>query len=269
MGDLLRKKLAPLTDEAWEEIEQTAVQVLKANLSGRGVVDFKGPHGWDLAAVNVGRLDIPKEQKVKGVYWGARKVQPLVEIRVPFKLKQAEVDDISRGAREADLSPLEEAAQKMACFEETAIYSGFAEGNIQGLVQASAHKPITFDLESDKFVKAVAGGIQLFHEQAIGGPYALILGTKSYGALLQTARSGYPVYKAVNNLLADGKIFWTPALKGGVLASTRGGDFELTVGQDISIGYCAHDRDEIELYLTESFTFRVLEPAAAVELKIK
>jgi hypothetical protein len=36
------------------------------------------------------------------------------------------------------------------------------------------------------------------------------------------------------------------------------------LGQDFSVGYASHDRDKVELYLTESFTFRVLEPAAAV-----
>ncbi|WP_437855915.1 encapsulin [Sorangium sp. So ce363] len=60
---------------------------------------------------------------------------------------------------------------------------------------------------------------------------------------------------------------WAPALEGGVLLSTRGSDFELTVGEDLSIGYDRHDKDIIELFLTESFTFRVLEPAAAVALR--
>jgi uncharacterized linocin/CFP29 family protein len=52
-----------------------------------------------------------------------------------------------------------------------------------------------------------------------------------------------------------------------VLLSTRGGDYELTVGQDLSIGYASHDRTDVELFLTESFTFRVLEEKAAVFLK--
>jgi uncharacterized linocin/CFP29 family protein len=52
-----------------------------------------------------------------------------------------------------------------------------------------------------------------------------------------------------------------------VLLSTRGGDYELTVGQDLSIGYAVHDRENVELYLTESFTFRVLEEKAAIFLR--
>jgi len=51
--------------------------------------------------------------------------------------------------------------------------------------------------------------------------------------------------------------------------SRRGGDFELTVGQDLAIGYKQHDAKDVDLYYTESFTFRVLEPAAAVELRLQ
>jgi uncharacterized linocin/CFP29 family protein len=48
--------------------------------------------------------------------------------------------------------------------------------------------------------------------------------------------------------------------------SQRGGDFELTVGQDFSVGYLASDETAVQLYLEESFTFRVATPEAAVYL---
>jgi uncharacterized linocin/CFP29 family protein len=49
-----------------------------------------------------------------------------------------------------------------------------------------------------------------------------------------------------------------------VVASQRGGDFELTVGEDFSLGYLEHSGAAVRLYLQESFTFRVLSPEAAV-----
>jgi uncharacterized linocin/CFP29 family protein len=48
--------------------------------------------------------------------------------------------------------------------------------------------------------------------------------------------------------------------------SLRGGDAELVVGQDWSIGYLDHDARDVRLYLQETFTFRVLTPEAAVPL---
>ena len=51
------------------------------------------------------------------------------------------------------------------------------------------------------------------------------------------------------------------------MVSRRGGDFTLTVGQDLAIGYKGHSEREVELYFTESFTFRTQEAAAAVALE--
>jgi uncharacterized linocin/CFP29 family protein len=56
---------------------------------------------------------------------------------------------------------------------------------------------------------------------------------------------------------------------GAVVMSVRGGDFELTVGQDFSIGYLEHDATSVRLCLLESMTFRVLTPEAAVPLAYK
>lgn len=266
MVDLLRRSISPVTDEAWEELDSQAVKVLKNLLTGRSVVDFKGPLGWKAGSVDLGRLEIPKEQKIKGVYWGTRKVLPLVEIRIPFTLKQAELDDINRGSEDPDLSPLEEAADKLAQFEDGAIYHGFSEGCIKGLLESSAHRPIKIGGSQDDLAKGIAAGVEALKKAAIGGPFALVLGSKPHQVLLERGGGGYPAHKYVSELLG-GPVLSSPQLKGGVLLSTRGEDFELIVGQDISIGYCSHDREQIEFYLTESMTFRVLEPAAVVELK--
>lgn len=51
-----------------------------------------------------------------------------------------------------------------------------------------------------------------------------------------------------------------------MLLSTRGGDFSLHLGQDVSIGYQSHTDGAVRLYLQESFTFRLLSPEAAVAL---
>ena len=50
------------------------------------------------------------------------------------------------------------------------------------------------------------------------------------------------------------------------MLTTRGGDFDLHVGQDISIGYLSHTDAAVRLYLQESFTFLLLTTEAAVAL---
>jgi uncharacterized linocin/CFP29 family protein len=57
-------------------------------------------------------------------------------------------------------------------------------------------------------------------------------------------------------------------VKDALLVASRGGDVELTVGQDFAIGYHSRTVAEISLFLTESFTFRVITPEALVGLTL-
>jgi uncharacterized linocin/CFP29 family protein len=66
--------------------------------------------------------------------------------------------------------------------------------------------------------------------------------------------------------MVDDDIIWAPALHGGYLLSTRGGDHELVLGQDVSIGYLDHTADQVRLYLQESFTFLTYTAEASVVL---
>ncbi len=67
-------------------------------------------------------------------------------------------------------------------------------------------------------------------------------------------------------LILGGPVVWAPAVDGAIVVSLRGGDFQLTCGQDFSIGYVDHDADTVRFYLEESLTFRSLSPEAGVAL---
>ena len=66
--------------------------------------------------------------------------------------------------------------------------------------------------------------------------------------------------------LVDGEIIWAPAIDGAFLLSARGGDYELRLGQDLSIGYLSHDAEYVELYFQESLTFVAYTAEASVVL---
>src|SRR5690606_2312760 len=56
MNDLFRP-LAPVSAQAWAEIEQEAKRTLKDMLAARKLVDFDGPRGWDFSSVGFGRTE--------------------------------------------------------------------------------------------------------------------------------------------------------------------------------------------------------------------
>ena len=174
------------------------------------------------------------------------------------------------GARKAAeillFNPVITAAELVARAEDTAIFHSFPDGRITGIVDASPHQPVNVKT-SLEWPRAVAEAKETLRAAGVNGPYALALGVEAYKELSADSDDGYPLRRRIEENLIK-TLVWAPALRGGaVLLSIRGGDFELTVGQDLSIGYAVHDRDTVELYLTESFTFRVLEDKAAIFLR--
>jgi uncharacterized linocin/CFP29 family protein len=99
----------------------------------------------------------------------------------------------------------------------------------------------------------------------VNGPYAVLLGADAYTELAETSDQGYPVLEHVKRLVDD-KIVWAPAIQGAFVVTTRGGDFDLHIGQDVSIGYLRHTDKAVELYLQETFTFLLLTDEAAIAL---
>jgi uncharacterized linocin/CFP29 family protein len=265
--DLLKRSLAPITNEAWEQIDDEARRVLALHLAGRKLVDFSGPHGWTLGCVNTGRLEHIEKGPIPGVSHAIRDVKPLVEVRSPIVLPILELDYAARGARDLDLDAVIETAEKVAHAEDTAIFHGFAHGKITGIIEASRHAPldVATPLEWPRVLTAAKEKLRL---AGVNGPYALAAGIEAYDSLVATGDDGYPLRKRIEETILDQPIVWAPALKGGaVLMSTRGGDYELTVGQDFSVGYANSDREKVELYITETFTFRVLEDRAAIFIR--
>ncbi|RJP56142.1 MAG: bacteriocin [Candidatus Auribacter fodinae] len=267
MSDILKRSIAPITSDAWSVLESQAKLTLKDTLSARKMVDFSGPHGWDYSGVAVGLVKVYPSEPIPGVKWGLREIQPLIEYRIPFKLNIWELDNISRGMKNPDLESLLSAAKKAALFEDTVVYQGFTDANVTGILKSSPHTPVQLPSKIDDLQGVVEDAVAALRASGIGGPYSLVLGFEPYKMLLKAHDCGYSLYQRIKELLG-GHIVLSFAIDGGVLLSSRGGDFEMTVGQDLSIGYQSHCSENVELYFTESFTFQVLTPEAAIGLAV-
>jgi len=81
----------------------------------------------------------------------------------------------------------------------------------------------------------------------------------------ETSDHGYPVIQHIQRLVNE-EIVWAPAIAGAFVLTTRGGDFALHIGQDVSIGYLNHTATSVRLYLQETLTFLLLTTEAAVAL---
>jgi uncharacterized linocin/CFP29 family protein len=264
MNDLLRE-LAPVSAEAWKQIESEATRTLKRMLAARKLVDFTGPLGWEASVVNTGRTATLTSAPQEGVEARLRTTQALVELRVPFELAREELEAMGRGTSDPDLDPVRDAARKAAMSEDRAVFHGYAQAGIRGITEAAAGCTLTIGDDYADYPALVADAVDNLHAGGVGGPYAIALGPRCYTGLTKTTKNGYPVIDHVRKLV-EGPIVWAPGLNGAVVLSQRGDDFELIVGQDFSIGYLEHSAKTVRFYLQESFTFRVLSPEAAIPL---
>ncbi len=264
MNRLLRE-LAPVSDRAWEQIENEATRTLKHFLTARRVVDVGEPLGWETAAIARGTTE-PVVEAPEGIRALVRSAQPLAEYRAEFVLPRDVLDRIDRGAPDADLSSVRDAARHLALAEDVAVFHGHAAARITGIASASPHDVLTIGDDYGDYPRTVARAIAMLQAIGVGGPYAVALGPRCYTGVIETTEmGGYPVLEHLR-LIARGAVLWAPAVDGAIVLSTRGDDFCLTLGDDVAIGYLDHNGDEVRLFLETSFTFSVLTAEAAVHL---
>ena len=261
----LRRELAPISAAAWAEIEDQARRFLLNAISLRRVVDVSGPYGLDMGAVSTGRLVVPEEQPESSVRVGVNRVQPLIEARVPFELNLWELDNAERGARDIDVTPLENACWDLVRFEEQAVYHGYAAADLEALTEAAQQEPVSFGGELSSFLNALVQGLTRLRQSMVEGPYALLV-PESIWRYLSSVVDGRPLLRNVEYLLG-GPVILSPFIPEAMLLSLRGGDLELVLGEDVSIGFETVTAQTVRLYLTESFTFRVLDPNVMIFLR--
>jgi uncharacterized linocin/CFP29 family protein len=262
----LFRELAPVTDEAWAEIDGEAARALREVLAGRRLLDVVGPRGWSHTAEPTGRT------RHLGAFTGdvdarLRDVQPLVELRIGFPVSRAEIEAIGRGACDADLDVVRNAARDAAVAEDKAVFHGFEAAGIVGVVPASPHEPVTIADDYEQYPSHVATAMSRLKLAGVGGPYAIALGPRCYtGVVEQSEMGGYPVLEHLR-LILGGPVVFAPGVDGAVVMSQRGGDAEIVVGQDFAVGYADHDEAAVRLYLQESLTVRVCAAEAFIHLR--
>jgi uncharacterized linocin/CFP29 family protein len=257
----LHRELAPISDAAWASLEDEARRTFASYVAGRRVADVAGPDGPTLAAVGTGHLtdvDAPGE----GVAGRIRQAQPLVELRASFTLNRQDIDDVERGAEDPDWQPVKDAARQIAYAEDRAIFEGYQAGGITGIRAATSNEALELPTDAHAYPNAVTQAVTALRLAGVDGPYSLVLSADAYTTVSRSSDYGYPIREQLAKLVDD--ILWAPAIDGAFLLSTRGGDYELHFGQDLSIGYLSHDATSVQLYFQESMTFLVYTAEAGV-----
>ncbi|WP_323123209.1 family 1 encapsulin nanocompartment shell protein [Burkholderia alba] len=258
----LHRSLAPISHAAWEQIEEEVARTFKRSIAGRRVVDVKGPGGADLAGVGTGHQKTVTAPQ-QGVGAKLREFRAVVELTVPFELQRDAIDDVERGANDSDWQPAKDAAKALAYAEDRAIFDGYKAAGIIGIREGSSNAKLELPANVADYPNAISNALEALRLAGVDGPYSVLFGADAYTALGEARDQGYPVIEHIKRIV-NGDIIWAPAIDGGSVLSTRGGDFELHLGQDLSIGYQSHTDKAVRLYLRESLTFLMLTSEASV-----
>jgi uncharacterized linocin/CFP29 family protein len=194
-----------------------------------------------------------------------RASKPLVQLMVPFTLSRIEIDDVERGSNDSDWDPVKSAAKKLAFVEDRAIFEGYEAASIEGIRASSSNPPLALPADASDIPDVIAQALTELRLAGVDGPYSVLLSADAYTKVSETSDHGYPILEHINRLV-DGDIIWAPAIDGAFVVTTRGGDFDLQLGTDVSIGYLNHDADTVQLYLQETLTFLSYTSEASVAL---
>jgi uncharacterized linocin/CFP29 family protein len=260
----LYRELAPITDEAWAEIGTEATRTFKRHIAGRRVVDVSEPGGPACAAVGTGHL-LDVSAPAEGVQAQLRESKPLVRLRVPFTISRSAIDDVERGAQDSDWDPVKDAAKKLAFAEDRAIFEGYAAASIVGIRESSSNPRLSLPEDVRHIPDVISQALSQLRLAGVDGPYSVLLSADTYTQVSEASDRGYPIREHLNRLV-DGEIIWAPAIDGAFVLSTRGGDFDLQLGTDVTIGYLSHDAESVQLYLQETLTFLSYTAEASVAL---
>ena len=260
----LYRELAPITEDAWGEIETEATRTFKRHIAGRRVADVSEPGGPAAAGISTGHL-LDVIAPGDGVVAHLRDARPLVRLRVPFTVNRSDIDDVERGSQDSDWDPVKDAAKKLAFVEDRAIFEGYETASIGGIRKCSSNPALALPSDPKDIPDVIAQASSELRLAGVDGPYSVLLSADVYTQVSETAACGYPIREHLNRLV-DGDIIWAPAIDGAFVLSTRGGDFDLQLGTDVSIGYLSHDAETVQLYLEETVTFRCYTAEASVAL---
>ncbi len=262
--DVLRRDIAPLSGEIWKQIDEAVTGMARRTMAARRVATFGEPRGWNQVAVALGTVT-PHKTREGHAAVSLPDVVLLAEIRAAFTEPWATIEAVERGAPALDATAAEAAAREVALAEDRLAFYGEPGG--KGFLTASeSPRQLCGDWgKASQVVTDLLKAVERLDNTGIPGPYEAVLAPSRYYAYLRAADDGYPASRHLRDVLVG--VHRSAVIKdAGALFSTRGGDFVLTVGGDLSVGYRAHDQAGVHLFCVETVAAQTVGPDAVCVL---
>ena len=155
--------------------------------------------------------------------------------------------------------------KKIASFEEKVIFKGLTDANIVGIEEAAAHQGGELGNVENEILSNITKGVIALERSVAEKPYALVV-SEDIWCKLNALGKEESLVERIEKIIS-GKIVANRFIEGAFLLPCNNDNIELTIGEDLSIGYQEHSENEVKLFITETFTFRVLDCRLIVQYK--
>lgn len=259
--DYLRRGYAPLSDRVWQALDEVVMQNARHVLTARRLATFDGPYGWDRIGARVGTMRPCAMPETKAAVC-VPDVVILAELRADFSVPWTAVEIFDRGAPALDTSGAEAAAREVALAEDALLYYGEPTGAGFLASRRSPRVPVGNWSERGRLLADLLRAVEILDTSGMPGPYEAVLRPEHYYAYLRAVDDGgYPAARHLERVLRT--VHRSLALRDvGAVFAMRGGDFIVTVGGDLSVGYRQHGREAVHLMCVETVAAQTLTPEA-------
>lgn len=262
----LQRDAAPLPERTWKAVDEAVAQAARHVMAARRVATFDGPRGWDHAATRLGTMKPCATREGKATVCVAE-MALLAEVRAEFTLSWTVLELFDRGAPALDTSRAEEAAREVALAEDRIVFYGEPVGHALLLSKMSPTITTQDWAKPGQALTDVLHAVERLDAAGISGPYELVLSPARYFAFLHgTEDGGYPTSRHLREVI--GGVHRSTVIRdAGAVFSTRGDDFIITVGGDLSVGHRGHDASGVHLFCVETIAPQLITPEAVCLLK--
>ena len=177
-----------------------------------------------------------------------------------------ELADADRGAEDIDFAALDAAARALAVGENTAVFHGWKGAGIAGIAQASTHRAIALGEDCERYPLHVAKAVEALLSAGIEGPYGIALGRLPTRACWRPASTAATRCWSTCARSRAGRWCGRPASRGRWSSACAAATSCSTRARTSRSDTWRTTPDAVQLYLEESFSFRVVTPEAAVPL---
>ncbi|AEH51510.1 family 1 encapsulin nanocompartment shell protein [Pseudothermotoga thermarum] len=251
----LMQEDAPVSQEVWDLLNKTMVEVAKSCLTARKILPVKGPLGF-----GVKQISLADEKVMEGVF--VPKSLPLFYIHKTFSFPMRDIASFEKEKVALDLGKFIQTVRECCELEDKIVFEGINNNygflNMPGTLSCSMKSWEKVGQAAEDLIKAIS----LLDEAGFHGPYIVALPSSRYNLLFRRYESGNQTeYEHIKTFIKS--VVKAPALKNeAIVFSDSSAYASLIIGQDMSIGFIGPKDEQLEFSISESIALLVNVPSA-------